>query len=126
MTTYTAPLRDMRFVLHELFDAPGTLAKLAGFEDATPDVLDAVLDECAKLCEEVLFPLNQTGDQEGCRFEAGRVTTPKGFKEAYKQYAEGGWCGLTASPDFGGQGLPETLDCLVAEMIGSANLSLGL
>jgi alkylation response protein AidB-like acyl-CoA dehydrogenase len=126
MTTYTAPLRDMRFVLHELFDAPAKLTALPGLEDASADVMDAVLDECAKLCEEVLFPLNQTGDQVGCTIKDGVVTTPPGFKEAYAQYAAGGWCGLTASPEFGGQGLPETLDCLIAEMIGSANLSLGL
>ncbi len=126
MTTYTVPLREMRFVLHDVFGAADKLTALPGFGDATADVMDAVLDECAKLCEGVLFPINQTGDQEGCTIKDGKVTTPKGFKEAYKQYAEGGWCGLTADPEYGGQGLPETLDCLVAEMIGSANLSLGL
>ena len=126
MTVYAAPLREMRFVLHDVFGAADKLTALPGFGDATADVMDAVLDECAKLCEEVLFPINQSGDAEGCTFKDGKVTTPKGFKEAYKQYAEGGWCGLTADPEYGGQGLPETLDCLVAEMIGSANLSLGL
>src|SRR5687768_6223451 len=103
MTSYTAPLREMRFVLHELLNAADTLTALPDFGDASADVLDAVLDECAKLCEGVLFPLNQVGDQEGCTFKNGKVTTPKGFKEAYKQYADGGWCGLTASPEFGGQ-----------------------
>lgn len=126
MTTYTAPLRDMRFVLHELFDAPSKLSALPGFEEVGADVLDAVLEECAKLCQDVLHPLNQSGDEEGCSFKDGVVTMPKGFKEAYKKYAEGGWCGLTASPEYGGQGLPEVLDYLVAEMVGSANLSLGL
>ena len=126
MTTYTAPLREMRFLLHEVFGAPATLSALPGFEDAGADLMDAVLDECAKLCQDVLHPLNQSGDEEGCTLENGEVTTPKGFKDAYKKYAEGGWCGLTASPDYGGQGLPETLDYLVAEMIGSANVSLGL
>jgi len=126
MTTYVAPLREMRFVLHDVFNAADRLTALPGFADATADVMDAVLDECAKLCEGVLFPLNQAGDAEGCTFKDGKVTTPKGFKDAYKQYADGGWCGLTADPEYGGQGLPETLDCLVAEMIGSANLSLGL
>jgi alkylation response protein AidB-like acyl-CoA dehydrogenase len=126
MTTYTAPLRDMRFVMHELFDVPGKLSTLPGFEEVDADVLDAVLEECAKLCQEVLHPLNQSGDEEGCTFKDGIVTMPKGFKEAYKKYAEGGWCGLTASPEYGGQGLPEVLDYLVAEMVGSANLSLGL
>jgi butyryl-CoA dehydrogenase len=126
MTAYSVPLREMRFVLHDVFQAADTLTALPGFADATADVMDAVLDECAKLCEGVLFPLNRVGDEEGCIFKDGKVTTPKGFKDAYKQYAEGGWCGLTADPEFGGQGLPETVDYLVAEMVGSANLSLGL
>ncbi len=126
MTTYTVPLREMRFVLHETFDAAGTLTALPGFEDATADMMDAVLEECAKLCQDVLDPLRRSGDEEGCTFKDGKVTTPKGFKEAYAQYVAGGWCGLTASPEFGGQGLPETLDCLVAEMTSSANLSFGL
>ena len=126
MTTYNAPLRDMRFVLHELLDVPGKLSSLPGFDEANADVMDAVLEECAKFCQEVLHPLNQSGDEEGCAFKDGAVTMPKGFKEAYKQYARGGWCGLTASPQYGGQGLPEALDYLVAEMVGSANLSLGL
>ncbi len=126
MTTYTAPLRDMRFVLHEVFAAEKTLTALPGFEEVTTDLMDAVLEECAKLCQDVLHPLNQTGDQEGCTFKDGHITTPKGFKEAYQQYAQGGWVGLTASPDFGGQGLPETIDYLVSEMVGSANVSFGL
>ena len=126
MTVYSVPLREMRFVLHDVFRAADTLTALPSFSDATADLMDAVLDECAKLCEGVLFPINQSGDQEGCGFKDGKVTMPKGFTEAYKQYADGGWCGLTADPEFGGQGLPETLDYLVNEMIGSANLSLGL
>lgn len=126
MPSYTAPLRDMRFVTHEVFNAAETLTALPGFEEASADLIDAVLEECGKLCEGVLAPLNQTGDQEGCQFKDGEVTTPTGFKEAYKQFAEGGWCGLTASPDFGGQGLPETLQYLVDEMVGAANLSFGL
>jgi alkylation response protein AidB-like acyl-CoA dehydrogenase len=126
MPTYTAPLRDMRFVTHEVFAAADILTALPGFEEASTDLIDAVLEECGKLCEGVLAPLNQTGDEEGCHFDNGVVTTPKGFKEAYKQFAAGGWCGLTASPDFGGQGLPETLQYLVDEMVGSANLSFGL
>lgn len=126
MTTYTAPLREMRFVLHELLDVAPTLSKLPGFEDVSTDLIDAVLEEGGKFCQEVLFPLNQPGDQEGCTFKDGKVTTPKGFKEAYKQYIDGGWNGLAASPDHGGQGLPETISCLIAEMIGSANISFGL
>ncbi len=126
MTTYAVPLREMRFVLHDVFGAADVLTALPGFSDATADLMDAVLDECAKLCEGVLLPLNRTADEEGCTFEGGKVTTPKGFKEAYKQYAEGGWCGVTADPEYGGQGLPETIDYLVSEMIGSSNLSMGL
>ncbi len=126
MTAYAAPLRDMRFVTHEVFDASTTLTALPGYEEASQDLIDAVLEECGKLCEGVLAPLNQSGDEEGCTFDDGAVTTPKGFKEAYKQFAEGGWCGLTASPDYGGQGLPETLQYLVDEMVGSANVSFGL
>ena len=126
MPTYTVPLREMRFVLHELFDAAGTLTQLPGFEDATQDMMDAVLEECAKLCQDVLDPLRRPGDEEGCTFKDGTVKTPKGFKEAYAQYVAGGWCGLSASPEYGGQGLPETLEYFVAEMISSANLSFGL
>lgn len=126
MPVYQAPLRDMRFVAHEVFNICDTLTALPGFEEASSDLVDAVLEECGKLCEGVLLPINQSGDQEGCKFADGEVTTPTGFKEAYKQFAEGGWCGLTASPDHGGQGLPETLQYFVDEMVGAANLSFGL
>ena len=124
MTTYTAPLRDMRFVLHELLEVGG-LAALPGYEDATPDVIDAVLEEGARLAENVLFPLNRPGDEEGCTFENGVVRTPKGFKEAYDQFAQGGWIGLSADPAFGGQGLPAVVKVAVDEMVCSANLSFG-
>src|SRR4051812_1726584 len=80
MTVYSAPLREMRFVLHDVFHAADQLTALPAFADATADVMDAVLDECAKLCEGVLFPINQSGDLEGCTFKDGKVTTPKGFK----------------------------------------------
>src|SRR5918996_6439636 len=122
MTTYSAPLRDMRFVLHELLEV-GELATLRGYEEATPDLIDAVLEEGAKLAENVLFPLNRPGDEEGCSFENGVVRTPKGFKEAYDQFREGGWIGVTADPAFGGQGLPTVLHTAVAEMACSANLA---
>jgi len=126
MTSYSAPLRDMRFVVHELFNAVDKLTVLPGFEDLSEDLINAILEECGKLCEAVLVPLNRVGDVEGCKFKSGEVTTPKGFKEAYKQFANGGWCGLTAGLEHGGQGLPEILGYLVDEMIGSANLSFGL
>lgn len=123
MPAYKAPLRDVRFLMNEVFDYPKHYASLPGGEDATPDLIDAILDECAKYCEEVLAPINQSGDQEGCHFEDGVVTTPKGFKEAYDQYVAGGWQGLNYPTEFGGQGLPMSLALLKAEMMGTANWS---
>ena len=105
MAVYKAPIKDIQFVLNEVIDV-SKLAKLPGYEDATPDTIHAIVEEAAKLCENVLFPLNRTGDDEGCHYENGVVRTPKGFKEAYKQFAEGGWTGITCDPEFGGQGLP--------------------
>ena len=125
MTVYKAPLRDYRFILEEMFDV-GALAKLPGYEEATPDVFAAVLEEGAKIAEEVLFPINLSGDAEGCSFENGVVRTPKGFKEAYQTFREGGWTALSADPAYGGQGLPATLQFFVEEMISSANLSFGM
>ena len=90
MTDYRAPLRDMRFVMHELLDYPSHYAALPQADDASPDVVDAILDEASRFCEQVLAPLNAVGDQEGCRWEAGQVVTPTGFKAAYQQYVEGG------------------------------------
>ncbi len=125
MTTYKAPLREYRFILQELFDI-GELAKLPGYADATPDVFEQVLEEAAKLCEEVLFPLNRSGDEEGCAFENGVVRTPKGFKEAYNLFRQGGWTALSCDPDYGGQGLPHTLQFFVEEMVSSSNMSFGM
>jgi alkylation response protein AidB-like acyl-CoA dehydrogenase len=125
MATYTAPLRDMRFVLYELHGGT-TLSALPGLEDMTPELLDPVLEEAAKICEEVLFPLNRSGDEEGCRLENGVVRTPKGFVEAYKLFREGGWTSITCDPAYGGQGVPNVVNVLITEMICSANLSFGL
>jgi len=126
MTTYKAPLRDYRFVLNELFDAGTVLPALPGYEEATPETVEAILEEGAKLCEEVLFPLNRSGDEEGCTYENGVVHTPKGFKEAYETYRRNGWTALAAEPEWGGQGLPHTLGFLMSEMVASANLSFGM
>ncbi len=123
MPQYKAPLRDMRFLLNEVFDYPAHYAKLSNGAEATPDMVDAILEGCAALCEEVLSPLNLAGDQEGCHFNDGEVTTPKGFKEAYRQYMEGGWQGLSHPKEYGGQGLPMSLNLLKAEMMGTANWS---
>ena len=122
MPTYQAPLRDFRFVLHELLQV-GNYQNLPAFAEAPPDIIDAVLEEGAKVCEELVFPLNQSGDEEGCHFEDGEVRTPQGFKEAYEQYRQGGWLGLSSDPEYGGQGLPQVLATAMSEMMCSANLS---
>ena len=125
MSEYRAPIRDMQFVLKELAGLE-ELAKLPGCEEATPDVVDAVLEEAAKFAEEVLSPLNASGDKEGARFSEGKVTTPKGFKEAYKLFAESGWTALGSEPEWGGQGLQRLVATPVAEMWKSANHAFSL
>ena len=110
MSTYKAPLTDIRFALYDVLKVEPLFARL-GYPDASRDILDAVLDEAARFTENVLAPLNSVGDEVGSTFDpaTGEVSTPPGFKAAYRQYMEGGWIGLTASPDFGGQGLPHVL-----------------
>jgi alkylation response protein AidB-like acyl-CoA dehydrogenase len=125
MPTYKAPLDEYRFILNEVHDA-GALSAMPGFEEATPDLIGSILEEAAKFCESVLQPLNQKGDAEGCTFENGVVRTPQGFKEAYNQYVEGGWTGLPCSPEYGGQGLPETVGFMVEELACSANVSFSI
>ena len=106
MPTYKAPVGDVMFLLSDVFHID-RYNNLPGFADATPDLVEAVLDEAAKFCEDVLTPLNRVGDKEGCkRHEDGAVTTPTGFKDAYKRLTEGGWIGASAPAEFGGQGLP--------------------
>ncbi|MDN6875268.1 acyl-CoA dehydrogenase C-terminal domain-containing protein [Pseudomonas citronellolis] len=122
MPEYKAPLRDMRFLIDEVFDFAGRYQAL-GATDASPDMVSAILEEGAKFCEQVLAPLNHSGDEEGCHFDNGVVTTPKGFKEAFAQYVKGGWNGVSSDPAYGGQGLPHSLGLLVSEMIGAANCS---
>ncbi|MCB1881695.1 MAG: acyl-CoA dehydrogenase C-terminal domain-containing protein [Gammaproteobacteria bacterium] len=126
MPSYRAPIRDLQFVYHELLNADQTLASLPGFEETTADLVDAILEEGAKLFEQKIQPLNQLGDKQGCRFEAGEVTTPDGFKEAYNAYIEGGWGSLAVDPEWGGQGLPETISFMLEEMLTSANVSFSL
>ncbi|QOY63575.1 acyl-CoA dehydrogenase C-terminal domain-containing protein [Lysobacter sp. H21R4] len=126
MSQYKAPLRDMRFVLFDLLGAESEFQRL-GFADASRELVNAVLDESARFSEEVLAPLNEVGDREGCTFDqaTGDVTTPTGFKEAYSQYVDGGWTGLVASTEFGGQGLPQAVGFAQKEMIDAANLAWG-
>jgi alkylation response protein AidB-like acyl-CoA dehydrogenase len=125
MSTYAAPLKDMRFVLNELAGL-GEVAKLPGYEDATPDTVDAILEEASKFSSEVLDPINHSGDEEGSIWKDGAVATPKGFKQAYKQYVEGGWGALPFGPEWGGQGLPKLVATAVEEMLTSSNMSFSL
>ncbi|WP_128292114.1 acyl-CoA dehydrogenase C-terminal domain-containing protein [Afifella aestuarii] len=123
MPTYSAPVRDTLFVLNDVLGI-GRLSNLPGFADASGEVMEAVLEEGGKFCREVLAPLNQVGDREGCtRHDDGRVTTPSGFKDAYRLYADGGWVGLAADPDYGGQGLPFVIATAVGEFQASANMA---
>lgn len=125
MPIYKAPLRDMRFVLYDVMDGDG-LAALPGLSDFTRDLVDPILDEAARLSEEVLFPLNRSGDEEGCRFENGVVYTPAGFRDAYDRFREGGWTALACDPAYGGQGAPSVVATLFQEMMCASNLSFGI
>lgn len=123
MSNYKAPLRDIKFVTEEVLNINEHYANLAGAEEATPDMISAILEEGAKFSERVLSPLNRVGDEQGCTFKDGVVTTPDGFKEAYAQYVEGGWPSLAHPESVGGQGLPESLGLMVTEMVATANWS---
>src|SRR5437868_2274136 len=126
MPIYKAPVEDVTFLLNDVFHID-RYDNLPGFSDASDDVREAILSEAAKLSEEVLQPLNRVGDIEGCkRHDDGSVTTPKGFKEAFKQVAEGGWLGLSAPTEYGGQGLPITLSQVVTEFQSAANMAFSM
>src|SRR6202167_5205490 len=126
MATYKAPVDDVMFLLNDVFHVD-RYNNLPGFAEATPDLLEAVLGEAAKFCEDILTPLNRVGDKEGCRrHDDGSVTTPTGFKDAYKRLTEGGWIGLSAPAEFGGQGLPVVLAQAINEFLCSANMSFGM
>ena len=125
MQTYNAPLRDMRFVLHELHGLEKINA-YPKYADFTPDVVDSVLEEASRIATEVILPTNAVGDQEGCVLENGVVRTPTGFKEAYNLFREGGWSSIAADPEWGGQAMPESVNKMVEEMISAANVAFGL
>jgi len=127
MADYQAPLRDMRFVLNEVFDAPKlwqALPALAEVVDA--ETADAILEEAGKITANSIAPLNRSGDEEGCRWAGGAVSTPAGYREAYQLYAEGGWVGVGGDPAFGGMGMPKVISAQVEEMMNSASLAFGL
>src|SRR5690554_4278448 len=127
MADYQAPLRDMRFVLNEVFDAPALWASLPKIaENVDPDTADAILEEAGKITGGVLAPLNREADEQGCKWNEGEVTSPEGFKEAYQTIVEGGWNGLGGNPEFGGMGMPKTLVAQFEEMMQGANMAFGL
>jgi alkylation response protein AidB-like acyl-CoA dehydrogenase len=123
MAQYTPPLRDLQFVLHELLDVSSEFKQMPAHADIDADTINAVLEEGGKFAAEVLFPLNISGDAEGCKLDKAthEVTPPTGFKEAYAKYVEGGWPALSCDPDYGGQGLPHTVNQCFYEMLNSAN-----
>ncbi|VUD51583.1 3-methylmercaptopropionyl-CoA dehydrogenase [Thalassocella blandensis] len=126
MAEYKAPLDDIRFVLNNVFNVGQFWQSLAGIEEVDTDTADAILEEAAKICEQVLAPLNREGDEEGSHWNDGVVTAPKGFKEAYQTYCEGGWGGLGGNPEYGGMGMPKTLVSAVEEMVQGSCISFGL
>lgn len=126
MATYQAPIREIQFVLNEVLNVGRLSAELPPFADATPDTLNGLLEEAAKLIEEQIAPLNASGDIEGCRWQNGEVTVPKGFADAYRQYWQAGWVGISNPPEFGGAGLPYTLSKAIDEMLCSADVAFAL
>lgn len=125
MATYKAPIRDMQFVMYELMNAD-KLSDMPGFEEATRDLIDPVMEEASKITQDVLFPLNRSGDEEECQWVDGKVTTPSGFKDAYTLFREGGWTAISCDPNYGGMGMPKTVNTMIEEMICSSNLSFGM
>jgi alkylation response protein AidB-like acyl-CoA dehydrogenase len=123
---YKAPLRDMKFVMHELLNSTAHYQTMDAFSHIEADIVDSYLEAAASFAENELSPLNQSGDAEGCHFNNGEVTTPKGFKEAYKQYCELGFTSLTAEEEFGGQAMPMSLNSAISEFVGTANWSFGM
>ena len=125
MPSYTAPLRDQRFVLNDVLNVQ-QYGNLLSFSDAPADIVDAVLEEGGKFCENVLYPLNKVGDREGCSLKDGVVTTPTGFDDAYNQLTEAGWTALSAPTEYGGQGLPHYLNLAFSEILSSSNMAFGM
>ena len=123
MADFRAPLRDMRFLLYDVLDFESHFARLTDRETVTRDLLDPILDEAARFAETELFPANRVGDVQGCSFADGVVTTPPGFKDAYRTYVANGWTGMTGDPQYGGQGLPHSMSLIVEEPMTTANMA---
>lgn len=126
MAGYKAPLRDMQFILNDVFNAPALWASMPGTEEATADLVAAILEEGARICENEFAPINRSGDEEGCQFKDGLVTTPTGFSAAYKTFSESGWAGLGGDVNYGGQGMPKMLTVMFEEMLYASNSSFAL
>ncbi len=127
MADYKAPLRDMRFVLNEVFEVSRLWARLPALAEVVDtETVDAILEEAGKVTSKSIAPLSRSGDEEGCHWNDTVVTTPSGFPEAYRTYAEGGWVGVGGNPEFGGMGMPKVVGALVEEMLNSASLAFGL
>ena len=123
MGQYIPPLRDIQFVMHELLDTEGTLKEMPAHADMDVDTINAIVEEAGKFASSIIFPLNQSGDLEGCTLKGTEVTAPKGYKEAYKQYVEAGWASLSCDPEYGGQGLPISLNNALYETLNSASIA---
>jgi len=124
MTTYTAPINDMQYILHDVLGI--SEYNVPGYDELDRDTTSAILEEAGKLASEVLAPLNSVGDQQGCKLENGLVSTPDGFKAAFDQVKEGGWTGLDCDPEYGGQGMPYLIGAAVGEMMVSANMAFNM
>ncbi|MDX1452678.1 MAG: acyl-CoA dehydrogenase family protein, partial [Oleiphilaceae bacterium] len=127
MADYKAPLQDIRFVMNEVFEAEKLWSSLAGTKDTVDmETADAILEEAGKITASLIAPLSRNGDEEGCKFEDGKVTVPTGYRDAYKTFAEGGWSGLTGNPEYEGMGMPKMLGAQYEEMLYAADISFGL
>ena len=126
MTTYKAPLDDIRFLMTDVFKMDDFWRTLNCADDLDWETADAVLEEAGKICEQIIGPLNREADEQGCTWQEGDVFTPEGFKEAYTTFCEGGWAGLGGNPEFGGMGMPHVASSAVSEMWASSNLAFSI
>jgi len=126
MTAYITPLDNIRFLVNDVFDYPKHYASFEQLNEVTPDLVEAIIQECGKFCEKELSPIYQSGDHEGCHFDNGQVTTPKGFKQAYEKYTQAGWNSLSYPEAFGGQGLPQSLGFIRSGMLSASNWSFNM